>query len=83
LIIARGRREPWTAILFHIVSFIGLRSGPARVDVIRGMFAPRYGEAFALRIGVIMVTLISADIAYMFGQTSRSVVGDRHSVDAT
>jgi hypothetical protein len=46
------------------------------------MFVPRYRDAFALRIGSTIVTLMSAYGAYMFWQISKSVVGDWRIVEA-
>jgi hypothetical protein len=46
------------------------------------MFVPRYRDAFALRIGSTIVTLMTAYGAYMFWQISKSVVGDWRIVEA-
>jgi hypothetical protein len=54
----------------------GLGLGLTLGRPISGMFVPRYGDAFALRIGPTIVTLMSAYGAYMFWQISKSVVGD-------
>lgn len=71
-----------TAILFQFVNIFGLRLGPKLIGAISGSFVPRYGDGFALRISVTIVTLSSACSAYMFLQISKSVVGDWRIVEA-
>jgi len=71
-----------TAIFFLFVNIIGLGLGPTLVGAVSGMLAPRYGDAFALRMGLTLVTLTSAYSAYMFWRMSKSVVSDWRIVEA-
>ena len=71
-----------TAIFFLFVNIIGLGLGPTLVGGLSGLLAPRYGDTFALRIGLTLVTLTSAYSAYMFWRMSKSVLSDWRIVEA-
>jgi hypothetical protein len=71
-----------TAIFFLIVNIIGLGLGPTLVGATSNVLSANYGDAFALRVGLSLVTLTSAYSAFMFWRMSNSVVKDWAIVDA-
>lgn len=71
-----------TAIFFLIVNIIGLGLGPTLVGAVSNSLSDYFGDAFALRVGLTLVTLTSAYSAFMFWRMSKSVVKDWAIVEA-